>query len=109
LLGLIVVGAVAQAHADTAVCIGKLTKVANHANLGLHVVIESYPIVSICSFNASQFRITPEDCKHMASLAAIAFATDTPVVLYVDNAPTTNCADIPNWHVSDTRYFAVYK
>ena len=109
LLGLFAIGGFTQAYADTAVCTGKLTTVANHANLGLLVVVENYSIISVCSFNATQFRITPEDCKHMASLAALAFASDTAVVLYVDYAPTTNCADIPNWHISDTRYFALYK
>ena len=97
------------ARAETAVCRGVVTTVANHANgnNGLHVVIGNGPIIRVCSFNNAQFTVTPEDCKHMASLAATAFATGAMVTLYVDNAPTTECSGIVNWHTANTRYFAL--
>ena len=98
-----------QAVAATAVCTGNITTVANHAGLGLLLVVGTNNVVSVCSFNSTQFSITPEDCKHMASLAALAFATDVPVVLYVDNPPTINCNEIPNWYVANTRYLALQK
>lgn len=97
------------ARAETAVCRGVVTTVANHANgnNGLHVVIGNGPIIRVCSFNSTQFTVTPEDCKHMASLAATAFATGANVTFYVDNAPTTECSGIVNWHTANTRYFAL--
>jgi hypothetical protein len=98
-----------RALADTAVCIGKLTSVGNHAQNGLIVAVGTGNAIRVCSFNAAQFSITADDCKHMASLAATAFATDTSIVFYVDNAPSTDCAAIPGWHVANTRYFAVFK
>ena len=72
-----------QASADTAVCTGPLTTVANHANgvNGLYVIVGGSNIIRVCSFTAAQFTVTPEDCKHMASLAALAFATSGWIAL----------------------------
>jgi hypothetical protein len=88
----------APALADTAVCTGKLTTLGNHANgyTGLWIVAGNNNIIRICSFNETQFSVTVEDCKHMASLAAEAFAMDANVTFYVDNAPSTVCTAIPN-------------
>jgi hypothetical protein len=95
------------ASAVTAVCVGKVTTIANHANgqNGLVVVINTNPAVRVCSFTAAQFTVTPEDCKHMASIAALAFAMDTNVVLYVDNAASTDCTLLANYFISNTRFF----
>jgi hypothetical protein len=98
-----------MAHADTAVCTGSLTTVGNHANgiNGLYVIVAGSNQIRVCSFTVTQFSVTPEDCKHMASIAALAFATDASVTFYVDNAPSTSCTSIPAWHVANTRYFAL--
>lgn len=98
-------------RADTAVCSGKLTKLANHANggNGLYVVVGDSTIIRVCSFTASQFTVTPDDCKHMASVAALAYATGDTVTFYIDNAPSTVCSAVPGWFVANTRYFAVSK
>jgi hypothetical protein len=99
------------ARADTAVCTGSLTLVANHANgiNGLYVAFSGSNRIRVCSFTATQFTVTPEDCKHMASLASLAFATDTTVIFYIDNAPSTECASVPAWHIANTRFFALQK
>jgi hypothetical protein len=99
------------AVADTAVCIGKISTIGNHGNgqNGLSIAIGTNNMIRVCSFTATQFSITAEDCKHLASIAATAFAMDTNVVLYVDNAPSTACSAIPGWHLSNTRYFATEK
>ena len=101
----------APALADTAVCNGTLTTVGNHANgiNGLYVVVAGSNVIRVCSFTSTQFTVTPDDCKHMASLAALAFATEATVTFYVDNAPSTSCTAIPGWHVANTRYFSVNK
>jgi hypothetical protein len=95
--------------AATAICVGKITGLGNHANgsNGLLVSINNSPSVRVCSFSATQFTVTAEDCRHMASLAATAFAMDVTVVLYVDNAPTTDCAALPNYILSNTRYMGI--
>ncbi len=100
-----------MAFADTAICTGKLTHIANHANgiNGLYIVVGNSNVIRACSFTATQFSVTPEDCKHMASIAALAFATQDDVTFYVDNAPSTNCSAVPAWFVANTRYLAVYK
>lgn len=97
--------------ADTAVCTGPVSTVAHHANglNGLYVVVGSSNVIRVCSFTATQFTVAPEDCKHMASLAALAFATDTAVVFYIDNAPSTACSSVPAWFTANTRYFALQK
>jgi hypothetical protein len=110
-IGLIGLATMRTALADTAVCTGTLTTLANHANggNGLYVVVGSSNVIKVCSFTATQYTVTPEDCKHMASLAALAFATDAAVVFYVDNAPTSACSSVPAWFGANTRYFALQK
>ncbi|MEO8018731.1 MAG: hypothetical protein ABI769_13025 [Pseudomonadota bacterium] len=107
----IAIFAAAPGLADTAVCNGKLTTVGNHANgiNGLYVVVGDSNIIRVCNFAATQFTVTVDDCKHMASLAALAFATEASVTFYIDNAPSTVCSAIPGWFVANTRYFSVNK
>ena len=105
-LALLAVSTPFAAFADTAVCQGKITTIGNHAN-GLSFAIGTGGMIRVCSFTAAQNGVSVEDCKHMASVAALAFASDANVVLYVDNAPTTACSSIPGWHVSQTRYLGV--
>lgn len=112
LVAAIVTTCAAQAaNADTAVCTGKLTTLANHVNgnNGLHVVVGNSNIIRVCSFTATQFTVTPEDCRHMASIAALAYATGDTVTFYIDNAPSTACSSVPAWHAANTRYFAMNK
>jgi hypothetical protein len=99
------------ANADTAVCTGKITTLGNHVNgnNGLHVVVGNSNIIRVCSFTTPQFTVTPDDCKHMASIAALAYATGDSVTFYIDNAPTTACTSVPSWFMANTRYFAVSK
>ena len=101
----------AEAFADTAVCTGKLTTVGNHANgvNGLYVVVGNSTVIRVCSLTSAQFSVTPDDCKHMASLAALAFATEASVTFYIDNAPSTSCSAVPGWFIANTRYFSVNK
>lgn len=93
--------------AETAVCNGQITYNAQHAPGHLSVGVGGGPVIRICSFNEQQYSISPAGCKHMAAIAMMALASGKQAVLYVDNAPSTSCADIPNWHISDTRYFYV--
>ena len=97
------------AEADTAVCQGRISSMASHAPGGLYLQIEGFTwnFFKVCDFDASQFDISPANCRHIASLAELAFATGKQVIIYVDNAPTTACSSIPNWHTSNTRYFYV--
>lgn len=99
------------ANADTAVCTGRITTLGNHVNgnNGLHVVVGNSNIIRVCSFTTTQFTVTPEDCKHMASIAALAYATGDSVTFYIDNAPTTACSSVASWTAANTRYFAVSK
>ena len=75
----------------------------------MYVTVAGSNRIRVCSFTAAQYTVTPEDCKHMASLAALAFATDASVTFYVDNAPSSSCTEIPAWHIANTRYFSLSK
>lgn len=107
-LALLAIATPVAAFADTAVCQGKITTIGNHAN-GLSFAIGTGSMIRVCSFTAAQNGVSVEDCKHMASVAALAFAADSTVTLYVDNAPTTACSSIPGWHIAQTRYLGVEK
>lgn len=93
--------------ADTAVCDGPITYNAHHTPGHLIISVGGGPTIRVCSFNDTQYSISAASCKHMAAIAAMAMLTGKRAVLYVDNAPSTSCASIPNWHVSDTRYLYV--
>jgi hypothetical protein len=108
IVALLAIATPVAALADTAVCQGKITTIGNHAN-GLAFAIGTGNMIRVCSFTAAQFGVSVEDCKHMASIAALAFASDANVVLYVDNAPTTACSSVPGWHISQSRYLGVEK
>jgi hypothetical protein len=94
-----------QTLAATAVCTGPVTQIAYHVPDGLYLKIGTSAIFKVCSYNAAQFRVTPEGCRAMTAMALSAKLLGTVATLYVDNAPTTICQDIPSFHVSDTRYF----
>lgn len=94
-------------NAETAVCDGQITYNAQHSPGHLVVGVGGGPTIRVCSFNEPQYSISAAGCKHMAAIAMLALSTGKRVVLYVDNAPSTSCTDIPNWHISDTRYFYV--
>ena len=95
-----------QILAATAICTGQITQISYHIPDGLNIKIGAASQVKACSFNVKQFRVTPESCRAMAAMAIAARTVGASVTLYVDNAPTTNCLDIPGSHVSDTRYLS---
>lgn len=98
-------------QAAEAWCKGKLTLVAQHAPDGLYVELDSAPgiPIRICSFSEKVFRTTADGCKHIASLASMAYAARDNVTIVVDNAPTTQCNSITPWFGADVRYFALSK
>lgn len=95
------------AHAETAICQGIVTTTAQHAPGYLVVTVGGSRPILVCSFNEQQHSISAAGCRHMAAVAMLAVTTGKVVTLYVDNAPTTGCTDIPSWHVSNTRYFNI--
>jgi hypothetical protein len=95
-----------QVAAATAVCIGPVTQIAYQVPDGLYIKIGTGSIIKVCSYDVSQSSVTPAGCRAMTAMAISAKLLGTDATLYVDNAPTTNCVDIPNWHVSNTRYFS---
>lgn len=103
---LLLLGFGQQVMAATAVCTGPVTQIAYQVPDGLYVKIGTGAIIKACSYDVSQSSVTPAGCRAMTAMAISAKLLGTNATLYVDNAPTTNCADIPNWHVSDTRYFS---
>src|SRR5689334_9808747 len=76
LIGPILLASALQANAATAICQGKITSLASHAPGGLYVTIEgtSFSGLKVCDFDSTQFSISAANCKHIASLATLAFA-----------------------------------
>jgi hypothetical protein len=93
------------ARSETAVCVGTVKTVAHHA--GGWVVIAVGPSTSIlmCNLDTQSFTTSTQSCKAYLALALAVQAQNKSGTLYVDNAPTTNCADIPFFHTANTRYF----
>ncbi len=99
----------AFAFSATAICEGKIAALSNHVPGGVHVSLEGKNVIKLCNPEQQLYRTTPENCKQIYSMAAMAFAADYEVLFYVDNAPTTSCSDIQSWHAADLRYFVVQK
>ena len=94
----------ASASAATAICAGTVSSVGIHTPGLLAIGIGTGPAFIICNVETVQFRQSTTACRQMLAVASTAYALRKNVLLYVDNAPTTNCADIPAWFVADTRY-----
>ena len=91
------------------VCDKKIAEIGNHAPGGLYIRQESggLPTVKLCSFTEKSFRTSPEDCKQIASNAAMAYAMGKSFKVHVDGVDETSCGDIPNWTTLDVRYTSI--
>ncbi|WP_020411171.1 hypothetical protein [Microbulbifer variabilis] len=87
------------------ICTGPVERLAYHQPDGLYLAIGSTGLFKACSSEAQFKRTGPESCKLLASLATTARATGKDIRVYIDNAPTANCADITDWHAADIRFF----
>lgn len=94
------------APAATAVCSGPIEIAAQHTP-GTVVAKIGGALITVCNLDTVQFRVTPAACRHYAALALAGMLSGKTAIIFVDNAPTELCTQIPNWHVSDTRYFAL--
>ncbi len=96
-----------NAYSETAVCSGSVTLVAQHVPGWAVVGVGNSTRILMCNLDNASFNVTPQGCKAFFALALAAQAENKSAVLYVDNAPTTSCADIPFFHIANTRFFAV--
>ena len=93
-----------SANSATAICTGTVTRLAYHAPDGLYLAVGNTTIFKVCSPQVKFHRTSPESCKLIASLATMARATGKHLQIYVENAPTTSCADIKSWFGADVRF-----
>jgi hypothetical protein len=89
---------------ETAICTAKVTRLAYHNPDGLYLAIGSSKIFKVCSLKNQFFRTSPESCKMILSIALTAKITGRTLRIYIDNAPTTICADIIAWYRADVRF-----
>jgi hypothetical protein len=90
--------------AATAVCTGKVERLAYHQPDGLFIKLSSTNIIKMCDLKAQFYRTSPESCQLIASLATMARATDKSLQIYVDNAPEANCLSMVSWFSADMRF-----
>lgn len=98
-----------NASAETAICTGSVERLAYHQPDGLWLALGSTPIFKVCSPESLFKRTSPENCRFIASLVTTARATGKNLSVYIDNAPTTSCSDIPNWFEADVRFVELLK
>lgn len=98
-----------NALAATAVCTGKVERIAYHQPDGLYLKVADSGIMKVCSPQINFFRTSPENCKLIASLATTARATDKKIQIYIDNAPGTECSSVKNWFSADIRFVELLK
>ncbi|MEC4729053.1 hypothetical protein HWQ46_26425 [Shewanella sp. D64] len=95
--------------AATAICTGKVDRLAYHQPDGLYLRVADSGIMKVCNPQVKFYRTSPESCKLIATLATTARATDKSVQIYIDNAPGTNCSSITNWFSADIRFVELLK
>jgi len=95
--------------AETAICTGKVEKIAYHQPDGFYLKLGGSGIMKICDPQTKVYRTSPESCKLIVSLATTARATDKSLQIYIDNAPGTSCSSITAWHSADVRFVELLK
>jgi hypothetical protein len=101
----IALGASTHVFSDTAVCTGPVKYVAQHVPGWVVIAVGSSTSFFLCNLDNQTFLVTPQACKSFLALAIAAQAQNRSATVYVDNAPTANCADIPFFLTANTRYF----
>ncbi len=100
-------GAFSNAYSETAVCTGSVKFVAQHVPGWVVVAVGNSTSIFLCNLDNTNFLVTPQACKGFFALALAGQAQNKYATFYIDNAPTTNCADVPFFHNANTRYFEV--
>ena len=88
-----------------AVCDSTIESMGNHKPGGLIVKLWNTPKVKICDFDTNQYEMSASDCKHMASLASMAYAMGKVVRLHTDD--TYSCSTLPSWGAVNVIYFGI--
>src|SRR5215470_17060844 len=88
-------GASTHVFSDTAICIGPVKYVAQHVPGWVVIAVGPSTSFFLCNIDNQTFLVTPQACKGFLALALAAQAQNRSVQVYVDNARTANCADIP--------------
>ena len=94
-------------HADTAVCIAKVSSVGVHIPDVVYLVLEGVAGFGLCKLDGPFYSVPGVSCKHMYATAMLALATDKKLIVYIDNAPTSDCTSVTGWMSSNTRYVAI--
>jgi hypothetical protein len=97
----------ANVFAETAVCNGPVERLSHHEPGGLYLKVAGSGIMKICDPQVQHSVTTPENCKMIIAMAMMARSQSKNLIVYVDNAPTTACTEIPDWHEARVRFVEV--
>lgn len=95
-------------QAETAICTGEVKRIAYHAPNGFYLAVGESKLFRVCSMQTVSPLMSADSCKLIATLATTARATGKQLQIYVDNAPSTSCADITEWFLADVRFVELY-
>lgn len=93
--------------ADTATCIGPVVQLTNQVPDGFFLKLADSGLMKMCNPEVDTFLVTPQNCKHIASLASLAYATGKNLTVTIANSPGPNCADIPDGLGADVSYVGI--
>jgi hypothetical protein len=91
-------------RAATAVCTSKVLKVGIHVQDSLFVILEGLNGFQFCNLESVSYQMSALSCRHIHATLLLAQALGKTVTVYIDNAPSPDCNQIPQWHISQTRY-----
>lgn len=94
-------------YAEVVSCTGKVNQLSNQVPNGFYMSVADSGNMQICNPEQDTFSVTPQNCKHIASLAALAYATGKDLTVTVENAPGANCSDITDDYDADISYVGI--
>lgn len=94
-------------YADVISCTGKVNQLSNQVPNGFYMSVADSGNMQICNPEQDTFSVTPQNCKHIASLAALAYATGKELTVTIENAPGANCSDITDDYDADISYVGI--
>jgi hypothetical protein len=94
---------------DVVTCVGKVNKLSNQVPNGFFMSVSDSGNMKICDPEITTYQVTPQNCKLIASLTSLAYATGKDLTVVVENALGANCdsLDIPDDHEADISFIGI--
>lgn len=86
-------------------CKGKVSQLTNEVPNGFYMKVADSGKMKVCNPEEITFSVTPQNCKHIASLASLAYLSGKDLTVIVeDTTGKTLCSEILDGYEADITY-----